>query len=460
MIFLALALCCLFTPIVLAQVTGDYRTIASGNFGNTSIWQIYDGASWTAAVVKPSQVNDVYIDQGDSVRLTIDEQVKSLFLNSDTGAAQKLNLNGSNLDIYGSLQAFVGLAPGSSSGTLGSINWIGNSITSTLTFKGGSRIIIPYNAWSGQSTRSRYSVIFDPLPGSELIVEEAFKSLEFTIKTGNVLQTIDNSVDPGKCGTFSFNTETLVFGTGPFGKFVIEAGAKLTSLCNSDILFRSGTSTTPTPAALFHLQPGGELILEGSAPQIEAASFQLDGKVTFRKNTGTQIFFTKAISASVIPTQFHDLEISGSIGVTLPTSLSVNGNISQTGTGSFGLSNTTLLLDGSFDQSISGFPMNVKNLTVNKPAGSVTFQQDLTVKNTLQMDDGGMDFLGKNLTINSDGTGELKYYNGFWKNVGLFTYMNTPLLLTTTNSTYPFLDVFQGGIRKVQLLAQLAVFKS
>lgn len=455
LIFLALALYCLSTHLTYAQVIGAYRTIASGDFGDISIWEEFDGLSWNAALTKPNLGNDVYIDQGDSVKLTVDEQIRSLFLNSDAGAAQKLNLNGRNLDLYGSLQAFVGLAPGTPSGTLGSINWIGNSITSTLTFKGNSRDIILDGSWSAQSLYSRYSVIFDPGPGVQLTTYSAFKALKFTVKSGTLIQKINPTSNPIACATFSFNISNL-YGLNEFGDFIIESDATFISQCNNNILSRSSTSSTPRPASLFHIKPGGELILEGQTPQIEAAVFQLEGKVTFRRNTGTQSYLTKNIPATVLPIQFHDLEIQGSRSVTLPAALSVNGNISQTGTGAFNFANTSLQLNGSFNQSISGFAMDVKNLTVDKPAGIVTFQENLNVRSVLQMDGGGMDFQGKNLTINSAGSSELVYNDGFWKNVGLFTYKNTPSSLTTTNSTFPFFDVFQGGIRKVQLLGNSA----
>ncbi|REG88508.1 T9SS type A sorting domain-containing protein [Algoriphagus antarcticus] len=454
-IFSAVAFHCLYLNVAFSQEIGSYRTIASGNFGNIGIWQVYDGAIWSPATLKPSQINDIYIDRTHLLTLTGNEEVKSLFINADAGAAQKLNLNGNNLDIYGTLQAFDGAAPGIPAGTNASLDWIGNSLSSTITFKGGSRVIIPDGTWSAQSTNSRYAVIFDPGSGIELITQRAFKALQFTIRSGIVNQKINTTSIPNACSTFSFNTNNS-FGSNEYGDFIIETGAKLISECSSDILFRSGTASTPRSAALFDLQAGGELILEGSSPQIEAANIQLDGKVTYRKNSGTQNFLSKSYASSTLPQNFHDLEIQGSQNVNLPATLSLTGNISQIGSGAFNLSNTELHIIGSTDQTVSGFAMNVNDLIVNKPAGTAFFEQNLIVRNKLSMDAGEINFQGNNLILNTLGSGGLEYNGGQWRNLGLFTYQNTPTSLTALNATFPFYDLYQGGIRKVQMLGTSA----
>lgn len=449
-IFSAVTFYCLYLNVSYCQEIGSYRTIASGIFENISIWEVYNGASWSAASIKPGQGNDIYIDQNHKLTLTGNEEVKSLFINAETGAAEKLNLNGRNINVFGNLQAFSGAAPGIPSGTWNSQNWIGNSIASTLTFKGNSRIVIPKNAWSGFTTQSRYTVIFDPGFGITLTIEEPFKAVRFIVRSGILLQKLDTSVYPNFCSSLSFNTETTFYPSGPFGDFIIESNGKFISECNENIIARSISGTIS--AALFDLQSGGELILVGTSPQIEAATFQLNGKVTFNKNSGIQNFISKSYATSTQPLTFHHLEIQGSQNVTLPSTISLNGDMTQMGLGAFVLTNTELNLTGAVDQSISGFAMNVKNLTVNKPSGTTFFEQNLTVRNTLKMDAGGINLLGNNLILNTLGAGGLEYNGGYWINTGQFTYQNSPSNLTVTNATFPFYDQYQGGIRKVQML--------
>ena len=450
LIISAVAFCCLYLNNSFCQETGAYRTIASGNFGNIAIWQIYDGLVWTPASSKPTSINDIYIDRTHKVTLTANEEVKSLFINAEMGAGEKLNLNGRNLNLYGSLNSFSGSAPGTPAGTWNSQNWIGNSINSTLTFKGNSRVIIPKDSWSGFSTQSRYSVIFDPGDGATLTIEEPIKAVRFIIRSGIVRQKLDISVIPNFCSSITFNTETSFNPGGAFGDFIIEANGKFISECNDNIISRSISGSVS--AALFDLQTGGELILEGTSPRIEAASLQLNGKVTFNKNSGTQNFISKSYAGSTLPLIFHDLEIQGSQSITLPSTITVTGDMIKSGTGQFLTNTSHINFSGPDVQTISGFGLSPQDLTVNKSGGEVRLNQNLNVLRNLTMTNGKLNFQDNSLTINSSNVGSLNYQGGSWENLSSFTYANVPSTFNPTNGTFPFGDRYQGGIRKVQLL--------
>lgn len=447
-LFLAVAEVCLILNSSFSQEINAYRTIASGDFPVIGIWEVWTGSSWTPATTKPGLANDIYIDQLHTLRLTANEQVKSIYINAQTGAGQKLNLNGFELEIFGSLSAFSGAAPGIPSGTWNSQNWIGNTITSKLIFRGSSRTIIASGAWSGFSTNSRYSVVFDPGQGVQLTIEEAFKALSFTIRSGVVIQKLDNSVIPGDCPTFSFNTETTVFGTGPYGEFIIEPGATLISDCNSDILFRSGTLS----ALNFDLQTDGNLILEGSAPRIEAANFQLNGRIIFRGGSSPKTYLSSSFADAAAPVSVRDVELQGNQNLRLPEQLFLLGDLQKSGTGNFLGNTSSLSLIGSNNQEIVGFPLVIRDLTVNKSNGLFYPSADLTVQRNLTLSQGRMDLEGNDLRINTGGGGALSYSNGSWRNVRLFTYFSIPSTLSGPNSTFPYEDTQNGGLRKIQLL--------
>ncbi|WP_439487792.1 T9SS type A sorting domain-containing protein [Algoriphagus sp.] len=449
-IFPAVVFWCLWLNHSFCQEINSYRTIGSGNFDNIAIWEIFDGVFWTAASAKPNFLNDIYIDQTRKVTLTGNEAVKSLYINAETGAGEKLNLNGFNLDVYGSLRAFSGAAPGAPSGSWNSQNWIGNSVASSITFRGTSRVIVLKNAWSGFTTQSRYSIIFEPEDGHTLTIEEPLKAVRFTIRSGTLLQKLDVSVNPNFCASLTFNTETTFYPTGPFGEFIIEPNGTLISECNQNIIARSISGSVS--ASLVDLQPGAELILLGTSPQIEAANLQLDGKVSFRKNSGIQNFLTQAYPSSEVPLTFHDLEIQGTQNVTIPAALSVSGDISQTGSGQFQFQNSHLTLLGHEDQLISGFSLNTQDLTVDKSDGKVLLAQNLNVRRNLTMVDGKLDFQDNTLTINTSNSGTLNYLGGSWESLSSFTYANVPAIFDASNATFPFGDRYHGGIRKVQLL--------
>lgn len=451
-LFLAVGGVCFILGTAFSQEINAYKTIGSGDFPDISIWVVWDGITWNPATSKPGQANDIYIDQTHTLRLIGNEEVKSVFINAEAGAGQKLNLNGFELEVFGSLNAFSGPAPGIPTGSWNSQNWIGNSLSSRLVFRGNSRTIIHSGSWSGFSTNSRYSVIFDPGDGVELTIEEPFKSLSFTIKSGTVIQKLDTSVIPPTCPTFSFNNETSVFGSGPFGEFAIESGAAFISDCNSNIVFRSATVS----ALNFDLQNGGTLILEGNAPRIEAANFQLNGKIIHRGGTATKSFLSSSYPDAASPQSIRDLELQGSQNLILPNQLFLFGNLEKSGTGNFITSNTNLTLMGSGDQEVLGFPLVSRDLTLNKSGGQFYPNGNLTVQRNLTLSQGSMDLGGNDLLVNTGMTGTLNYSGGSWKNVGQLTYFGIPTTLNGSNSTFPFEDTRNGGIRKVQLLGTSA----
>lgn len=446
-IFLAVVFLCALPILLLAQEINSFRTVNSGNYSNPGTWEVYDGTSWFAATTVPNQTNDIYIDQTHTLTLNANQAVKSIFINAETGAGQKLNLNGFSLEVYGSLAAFSGPAPGSPSGTWNSQNWIGNSLGSQLIFKGNTRTIIERNAWSGFSTQSRYSIIFDPGVGQSLTIEEPVKSLSFTIRSGTVIQDVDSSVNPGVCATFSFNNEGL-FGANEFGTFTIEAGASLISRCNDQIIFRSNSRS----ASLFDLQDGAELVLEGDSPEMDVVNYQLDGKVLFANGSTQKSYITRSMGSSSIPLEVNDLELSSTVDLQLPNNLSISGDLIQSNTGQFIANSSTLTFTGNQDQQVLGFPLIAFNLTLDKSNREVSFARNLTVLSELQMISGGMSLLGNNLSLNLLGSGGMNYQDGYWREMELFTYNFLPPTFTAQNGTFPFLDSYQGGIRKVQFL--------
>ncbi len=452
-IFLAVVMNCLYPYFSNSQEINSYRTINSGNFSNVTIWEIFNGMVWQAAIAKPGPSNDIYINQTHLLTLISNEQAKSVFINAEALADQKLNLNGFNLDVYGTLQGFSGPAPGvSPKRAWNSINWIGNSISSTITFKGNSRVIIPQNTWTAQSDRSRYSVIFDPGNGIELILEEGFKALNFTIRSGIVYQKLDKSVTPNICPSISFNTEFTVFGAGPFGTFTIEPGGSFKSDCNSLLLFRSASLS----AGLFDLQTGGNLILEGNAPRIEAASYQLNGKITFRAGVSPKSFLTGSFPDAGMVNSVHELEIQGTQNLTLPSELSVTGDLVQIGSGRFLTTTSHLKFIGNSNQKVIGFSLSPRDLTLDKSGGTLTLNENLNVLRNLNLNNGRIDFKGKSLILNSSTSGALNYQGGSLKNLSSFTYLNVPGTFNAINGTFPFEDRYQGGVRKVQLLGNTA----
>lgn len=449
-IFLAVGVVLIHIERIQSQEVGAYKTISSGDFPNPLIWAVWNGSTWNPATVKPGSSNDIYIDQTHTLRLTGNEQVKSLFINAETFAGQKLNLNSFNLDVFGMMKAFAGAAPGVPGNAWNSQNWIGNSLQSTITFKGTSRIILEKSSWSAQTTQSRFGVIFDPGSGVELRLEAPLKALSFRLKSGILIQKSDFSSLPVTCFSLSFNNETTAFGSGAFGDFTIESGATFLSECNSGILNRSASGSIS--ALNFELQNGATLILEGSSPRIEAANFQLDGTVVFRGSSGPKSFLSSSFPDAATPNTLKNIELNSGQNLSLPSQLFLSGNLIKTGSGNFQGSTTHLSLTGNENQEIRGFHLVIQDLTLNKSGGIFYTGETLTVERTLLLNQGRIDLQGNNLNINTTLTGGLITKGGSWRNVGTLQIFGLPPTLTAENSSFPFEDIKNGGIRKIQLL--------
>jgi len=449
-IFLAVVSLLLFLNPSFGQEIGTYKTRASGDFNQPTTWEVWNGSNWTNATQLPGATTDIYVDRAHTLRLTASEAVKNLYLFSGAGAGQKLNLNGFNLDVYGVLAGFSGTVPGLPRGAWNSQNWIGNSPSSTLTFKGQSRVIVEKTSWSAQTTQSRFGVIFDPDSDQELTLLAPFKALFFQIRSGTLSQKNDTTISALPCFTLSFNTETAQYGSGPFGTVTVAAGAIYRSECNAHLINRNASGNNP--ALLFDLQRGATLLLLGQAPRIEAATCILEGMLIFNPRQGPGTFLSSSFPLSSKPIQLRHLTLKGEEDLMLPEQLILQGNMVQEGQGQFQCASTHLQLSGAENQELRSNTLLLESLTLAKSSGTVTLGSDLSLIKNLRMENGSIDFQGFNLSLNTSKTGSYNYQGGSWKRLGHLTYFGLPNTLTASSSTFPFEDLKNGGQRWLQLL--------
>ena len=83
---------------VMAQVAGDYRSKAIGNWGSSSTWQIYNGIAWVNATSYPGQnsnAGNVTIGSGNTVTLNVDitsYTIDKLIIGDLSGGSDTLSL--------------------------------------------------------------------------------------------------------------------------------------------------------------------------------------------------------------------------------------------------------------------------------------------------------------------------------------------------------------------------------
>ena len=103
------------TPFLYSQTINDYRTVASGNWTNVAIWEVYNGSTWVAATNYPGQVagaNDVTIGNGVTVTINsnITGAINSVTLGDRTGGIDNLLIsNTSSLNVNQFTIAYDGL---------------------------------------------------------------------------------------------------------------------------------------------------------------------------------------------------------------------------------------------------------------------------------------------------------------------------------------------------------------
>lgn len=446
------ALFIFFSPLYGQEIIPSlnaYRTNlgagAIGDWDDFSIWQAWDGAVWVDASVPPGRNNDVFIEKGNEVRLRQTQEVGNLYLFADTVAGKKLNLQVYDLDVYGALRCFTksGETYAMYSSTSLTEDWIYPE-TGNIVLKGATRTVVDRASWSGGNGQSRFGVVFNPDPGETLTVNAVFKASSFVIKTGTVYQTVNFGGTPAT-STFSFNIQDKI-SPSAYGDFTIEPGATLISEATDsfgELIFR----TTNRPASNFHLKEGGTLVLLGQEPIMEAVNILLEGNVYYSGNTGNQEFISGSMAGVTAPSTYNHLFFDGAAVKQLPDFLELKGDFIFLGGGEVNTTGTAIDFTGSADQEVRNTTLHLKEARIDKSSGSLSFDGDLIVNDRFTIVDGVVDFRGNQLHIN----GDYDYTFGTWENLSQLVYQNLPTLLTASNSTFPFVDAYLGGVRSIVL---------
>lgn len=433
---------------------GDFRTIASGDYDDISVWEMWDGGNWVAATEKPGMGNNIFIDFQNEIRLRGNESANNVYLNTESSTGNKLNLQIHALEVFGSLRLMersgVDYIIVGSSTSITVTDWI-YPVTGEIIFKGLTRTVVDRSSWSAQNTRSKFTVVFDPDPGEVLTVNATFKSTGFIIKSGTVFQTLNTNGVP-TCSTFSFNDQAIFNGSGPFGDLIIEPGATLISEChtlaNQQILRR----TNSIPANLFHLKPGANLVLLGNEPVMDAANFLFEGNVYYRSNSGNQRMVRTSMAGSGNPKTYSNLLFENLSNKFLPDSVFLQGDFVRLTGGNIVEAPSYLRFEGTGIQQVVNWQLDLQQIEVNKPSGRVVLSSDLRTKTNFIMRRGQVDFNGFDLHINTSGGGSLDFSGGKWLNLHQMFYNQISPNLNVGNATFPFEDAYNGGDRKIRLV--------
>ena len=363
---------------VSGQVSGDYKSITSGNWDATATWNTFNGTSWVAAVVKPGSTNNVYIEPATLVTLTENEACNDLHLASaaspNFGRVATVSFT---LGVNGKIRLYTGAIPGTNvsspvnppftktAGSTGVVQIVGNSR------------IVTYNGEYGASTSSGIttmgSIEIAMNPGQTATFQTAAKFASWKITSG----------------TFDFSGRLSIDqGSTTLGDVTVSAGATL--ILESSGVVMSRTSTTLGGA----LNLNGTLILKGAAPAIGMTTVNLNGTVIYNAS-GLQTLLIAANSGAN-PGTYTNLILGGTSAKTLGLNTTVNGTLSMQGTSTLALSTFALTYGGSSTLEYAGtsgqstgpeFQAVLNNLTINNAAG-VTMGSTCLVNGILSLANG------------------------------------------------------------------------
>lgn len=358
-----LTLCCLgFNQEIYSQVSGDFRSTASGNWGTSTTWQRYNGTTWQSSGTGannpgqvPSSTSSVWIQTGHTVTLAANASCNDLHLEITTGQ-NRLALSTFTLSLNGKLRSYsatLNTIPGtSSSSPSASNNWI-TSTTGKISVVGVTRNLTVSGEWgatnAGVASPNGFDLEINLTSGETVTLNTGLKARSFNVAVGTLKVAGSNRLAPDT-------------GAASGSNFTIQNGAVVesdqTGTAGSAVIGRSGSGV----GGVLNISSGALLKLTGVSPTIAMTTITNNGTVEYGA-TGNQTMIASTNSGANM-SSYTNLTISGSGVKTLALATSVSGTTTvNTGctlaTGSFTLTNNgTANINGSFRLDQGGWGGN------------------------------------------------------------------------------------------------------
>lgn len=328
-VLLILSITVLISQNLSAQSTGDYRSVASGDWTNISVWEVYNGLTWTAATTYPGQLtgtNDVYIEGGNSVTLTSDvpNTINSVTVGDDSGGLDYFYIGAES-----SLQTqLITLADG------GWVEWIANkdfslpSGAALVIETGGTlatgnpcnaakRLIIGstiYSTCNGAAgtdysfddlNESGGSISVSPSSNSPICDNETLNLYSNSSGAGADSATYDWSATGPSGYTYSSTSENPVINGLSAGSYTFKVTISDGTLTNSN-----STSVTVNPTPSITLQPQDQVVFEGSDASFSVNQINGDSHQWEVSTDGGSYFATISDGSEYSGTQTENLTVT------------------------------------------------------------------------------------------------------------------------------------------------------
>ncbi|MDF2454546.1 MAG: thrombospondin type 3 repeat family [Cytophagaceae bacterium] len=388
-----------------SQVTGDYRSKASGDWANTSTWEVYNGSAWVNATAVPdgtneSDANNVYLEAGYTVTMSATQSCKNLNLNA-TADVIRINTQENILNVWGKLRFYTGTAPGTSTTTLAGVaGWISTGSTDgtgagRIRFRGtADRAIIINGEVNANATSTGYHLEFAFDAGKRATIDYPIRAGYVTVLSGIL------KVNPVFSLRVSGDGLAAIAGT-----MTVKSGATLIGG-----QFFKGSSD---PMLLFTLESGAFLYFENTGASLLATQTAIINGTVGLIGSTTAFPLTGGRVGAAPLTTFNDLIISGTGVKALQHDITVNGKLSLGGTASIDLNSKVLSYgttgaleyNGTTAQTTTSVEFPVTNgpgrLIINNPLG-LTLHASRAIEGSLTLSNGLFKLGNNDFTLNEN----------------------------------------------------------
>ncbi len=357
----------------------QYRTVASGNWSDPSIWQYTrdNGVTWYAANIPPTASGALSITVMSGHTVTV---------NSSTTVDEVTVQAGANLNINSGVTFTLNNGTGTDmvmNGTL--VNSGVLAFNSGAAMTAGASSSITYNGTIAQSLGAGFPTSVNNLtinnPAGVTMNGSCTVNGTLTMTAGN-LATGTNALTISNSAIFS--ASAYVSGSG---SFILSNGASISTANPSGITASGASGSIQTSTRT--LSTSANYIYNGSSSQVTGNGIPANvNNLTINNSAGVSLTSSCQVNGT--------LALTTRLGIGTGNTLTINGAVSGSG-GLTGGTGSNLSITGSGNITMPAVS-SLNNFSVNR-SGNVTLGSDLTVSGALSLTT-NLNLGGYTLTVN------------------------------------------------------------
>lgn len=360
----------------------DYKSVKSGLFSDTSIWEKKVSGVWVDAHNTPGIANSVWLEAAHRVDLDSNFEIKDLHINCNVDTF-RINTGSNRLDLYGTIYTYIGSYPGTSyvSGVAG----IPGFIAGTIRFKTnvGTRKIFDGITFDANSQTAGWNMEIDFPSGDTAI--HYFS----TTRCGNltVLSGI-LSVEPYNMSSYEIRIAGSDYTAQPgdgthAGIVTVKSGATMIAAR----LIKNMPTSAANGLANFVVESGATFIPTLATELVPTQAYTISGDVVLDRSYN-QTFIGHGSNVDAINIQnYTNVTIGGTGNKTLVTNTVIGGELKITSSATLAKSTYSLTYGSGSDLHYT--VSRVKGSELVAAGSGSAIPEDLIIDSGYTLDLGG-----------------------------------------------------------------------